>query len=53
MSYRVTPTGGQQAGPWDLYAYSFALNSSKTVKSFTLPNNRDVTVLAVTLTTPK
>jgi hypothetical protein len=49
MAYRLTPTGAQQTGPWNLYAYSFALNSAKTVKSFTLPSNVDVAVLAITL----
>ncbi len=33
-----------------LYAYSFTLDGSKTVNSITLPNNRNVTVLAITLT---
>jgi len=32
-----------------LYAYSFALNSSKTVQSLELPDNRNVVVLAATL----
>ena len=32
-----------------LYAYSFALNPGKTVKSLTLPNNRNVVALAATL----
>src|SRR6185312_10609126 len=32
-----------------LYDYSLALNSQKTVKSLTLPNNRTVVVLAATL----
>ncbi len=32
-----------------LYSYSFALNNSKTVQSLTLPNNRDVVMLAATL----
>jgi len=32
-----------------LYEYSFALNSSKTVKSLTLPANRNVVLLAATL----
>ncbi len=50
MAYRVTPSGAQSTGQtFNLYAYSFALNSAKTVKSFTLPNLRNVTVLAVTL----
>jgi hypothetical protein len=50
MAYRLTPSGAQSTGQtWNLYAYSFALNSTKTVKSFTLPNVRNVTVVAVTL----
>ena len=33
-----------------MYGYSFAINSAKTVKSITLPYNRNVVVLAVDLT---
>ncbi len=33
-----------------LYGYSFALNAAKTVKSLALPDNRNVLVLAATLT---
>ena len=47
MAYRVIPSGATQIGPWNVYAYSFALNSSKTVKSLTLPNNLSVVVLAI------
>lgn len=43
--------GAQSPGPVSLYGYIFVLNSAKTVKSFTLPNNPDVVVLAATLTT--
>lgn len=32
-----------------LYGYSFALNSAKTLKSLTLPNNRNVVILGATL----
>ena len=32
-----------------LYGYTLALNGTKTMKSITLPNNRNVTVLAITL----
>ena len=49
MPYRLTSNGSQQNQAFSLYSYSFALNSSKTVKSFTLPNSRNVTVLAVSL----
>jgi hypothetical protein len=37
-------------GIYYLYAYTFALDSSKAVESLTLPNNRDVVMLAATLT---
>jgi hypothetical protein len=43
--------GAQSPGPVNLYGYIFVLDSAKTVKSFTLPNNPDVVVLAATLTT--
>ena len=49
-AYRISATGATQNGPFDLYGYSFTLNSAKTVKSVTLPANRNVTVLAVALT---
>jgi hypothetical protein len=48
------PYRDSAAGPDDrvfyLYHYSFALNTGKTVQSLSLPSNRDVVVLAVTLT---
>jgi hypothetical protein len=49
MAYRIGPTGATSSGPVYLYGYSFALNSAKTVKSLTLPNNRHIVVLAVDL----
>jgi len=49
MPYRISSTGAADNAPFDLYGYSFALNSAKTVKSITLPNNRDVVVLAIDL----
>ncbi len=49
MNYRVTAQGGMQNGTFRLYSYSFPLNSAKTAKSITLPNNRNVVVLAITL----
>jgi hypothetical protein len=33
-----------------LYGYSFSLNAGKKVSSITLPNNRNVVVLAMSLT---
>lgn len=51
MPYRAMASGGTDArGNFYLYAHLFPLNTSKTVASFTLPNNRDLVVLAVTLT---
>jgi hypothetical protein len=47
MPYRIAPSGATSNGPVYVYGYSFALNSAKTVKSITLPNNRNVVVLAV------
>ena len=50
MAYRLTATGAaydSSSSPYYLYGYSLALNPAKTVKSITLPNNRNVVVLAV------
>jgi len=49
MPYRDTP-GGEDGSVFYLFAYSFPLNSGKTVKSMTLPENRNVVVLAATMT---
>jgi subtilase family serine protease len=49
MNYRDNSTGTTDGEPFYLYGYSFTLNSAKTVKSITLPQNRDVVVLAVTM----
>ena len=51
-SYRVTPTGATATATFDLYAYSFALNPAKTVQSVKLPANRNVVILAATLSGP-
>ncbi len=47
--YRCTPSGGTQTSPngINVYGYSFPLNSGKTVKCVTLPNNRNVIVSAI------
>ena len=50
MAYRVAASGAQSPGPLFLYGYSFALNSTKTVASLTLPSNNNVVILAVDLT---
>ncbi len=51
MPYRDS-AGGPDNRVFYLYGYSFALNTSKVVQSLTLPNNRDVIVLAASLTAP-
>jgi polygalacturonase len=47
MAYRIAPSGATSNGPIYLYGYSFAINGAKTVQSLTLPNNRNVVVLAI------
>ncbi len=49
--YRLTPQGQQQAGPWDIYQYTFTLNSAKSLKSITLPNNSCVDVFRISTST--
>jgi hypothetical protein len=47
MAYRLTSTGAEDARTFHLYGYSLAINNAKTVKSITLPKNRNVVVLAL------
>jgi alpha-mannosidase len=47
--YRLAGDGSKDDGPFHVFAYSFALDSQKEVRSLTLPNNRDVVLLAATL----
>jgi hypothetical protein len=49
MADRIGPSGALSAGPVYVYGYTFALNPAKSVQSITLPNNRNVVVLAVDL----
>ena len=51
-SYRNTNTGSPQAEAFNLYLYTLALNPLKPVKSITLPVNRYVVLLGMTLTPP-
>lgn len=46
-AYRDTSSGGTQNATFNLYGYSFAINSSKTIQSLTLPSNRNVVILGV------
>jgi hypothetical protein len=49
MAYRNFDNGTKDKRTFNMYLYRFALNSSKTAKSVTLPNNQHVVVFAVTL----
>jgi len=47
--YRDNSTGTTDGEPFYLYGYSLSLNGTKTVRSVTLPQSRNVVVLAMTL----
>jgi hypothetical protein len=49
MSYRDNGDGSRDNRTFNIYTYSFGLNTARTVKSVTLPNNANVEVLALTL----
>jgi lysophospholipase L1-like esterase len=49
MSYKNSSNGTQGTGPFYLYGYSFAINSSLTVSSLVLPANANVVIVAVDL----
>ncbi len=50
MPYRDNGQGQKDNRTFYLYQYTFALTANKTVVSITLPNNRNVVVLAASLT---
>jgi hypothetical protein len=49
MAYRNFDNGARDQRTFSLYEYRFALNPNKAVQSITLPNNKNVLVLAATL----
>jgi hypothetical protein len=51
MAYENTYNGGERVHATYIYGYSYGINAAKTVKSLTLPANRDVVVMAVALAT--
>jgi hypothetical protein len=53
MAYRNFDNGTKDQRTFNLYAYTFALNPAKSVKSITLPNDTHVVVLAGTLVAVK
>jgi hypothetical protein len=50
MAYRNQANGTQDNAQFNLYSYTLLLNSGKIVRSLTLPSNRNVVLLAATLT---
>jgi hypothetical protein len=51
MAYRNKSTGVKDSRAFNLYGYSFALTSTKTVSSIVLPANNNVSILAAALRT--
>jgi titin len=49
MPYRDTASGGRDNRAFNVYAYTFSIDNSKTIASITLPNDGHVKVLAITL----
>ncbi|MFG6461692.1 hypothetical protein ACG04Q_08930 [Roseateles sp. DXS20W] len=49
MAYRNNADGTKDRRTFHLYGYAFAINGAKTVKSLTLPSNRNVVVLSFAL----
>ncbi len=47
--YREKSSGAKDNRTFNLYKYAFPVNNSKIIKSLTLPNNKHVAVIAVTL----
>ncbi|RDS79232.1 hypothetical protein DWU98_18955 [Dyella monticola] len=52
MAYRDTSTGSKDNRTFYLYGYAFPIDSTKTVQSVVLPNNRNVAVLSYALSNP-
>jgi alpha-mannosidase len=53
MPYRLAGDGSKDSSTFHVYAYSFNLDSSKSVRSVSLPSNREVLILAMTLVPAK
>lgn len=49
LPYRLTGDGRRDERDFHIYGYSFPLNDKKSLRSFTLPQNPQVIVLALTL----
>ena len=49
MPYRDSNAGGKDPRTFNLYGYSFSLNSAKAASGIALPNNGDAAVFAITV----
>ena len=49
MGYRLVGDGGKDSRSFYAFAYTFALDKNKQVRSLSLPSNRDVIVFAATM----
>lgn len=49
LAYRDMASGARDVRAWQVYEYQFTIPAGKTASSITLPNNRNVVVLAVTM----
>ena len=49
MPYRLTADGSKDSRTFYAFAYSFMLDGNKVVRSLSVPSNREVLVLAVTM----
>jgi hypothetical protein len=48
MAYRNLSHGTQDNRTFNRYGYEFLLDNTKTLKSVTFPNNRNLVILAIT-----
>ena len=51
MAYRNTSSGGQYNSTFNLYGYTLAIDDTKTIASITLPNDKNVEIVAITAAT--
>jgi hypothetical protein len=49
MPYRVMANGSRDERPFNVYAYGFSLDGTKTLRSVTLPNNPNIRILAASV----
>ena len=50
-AYRNTGSGGRTTGTTNLYGFQIALDNTKVAQSVTLPNNRNIVIAAMALST--